>query len=78
MFVTRQGAMLAGTGVVIGAVAFLLLARYIESLVSGLSGPALTTIVTAPLALVCITMLASWIPARRAARADPARALAAD
>ncbi|HKV52600.1 MAG TPA: ADOP family duplicated permease, partial [Gemmatimonadaceae bacterium] len=40
MFVTRQGAMLAGTGVVIGAVAFLLLARYIESLVSGLSGPA--------------------------------------
>lgn len=78
MFVTRQGAALAGTGVVIGAVAFLLLSRYIESLVSGLSGPAVATIITAPIALVCITVLASWVPARRAARADPARALAAD
>ncbi|HEY7896460.1 MAG TPA: ADOP family duplicated permease [Gemmatimonadaceae bacterium] len=78
MFVTRQGAVLAGTGVVIGAVAFLILARYLESLVSGLSGPALATIVTAPIALVCITVVASWVPARRAARADPARALSAE
>lgn len=77
-FVTRQGAALAGSGVAIGAGAFLILARYMRSIESGLSGPALATIVAAPLALLCITVLASWIPARRAARADPARALSAD
>jgi len=77
-FVTRQGVAMAGTGVVIGAVTFLLLSRYIESVQSGLSRPAIATVVAAPVALLCITVLASWVPARRAARADPARALSAD
>ena len=77
-FVTRQGVVMAGTGVVIGAAAFLILSRYIESIEAGLSRPALATMVAAPVALLCITVLASWVPARRAARADPARALSAD
>lgn len=77
-FVTRQGVVMAGIGVVIGATAFLILSRYMESVESGLSRPALATIVAAPVALLCITVLASWAPARRAARADPARALSAD
>lgn len=77
-FVTRQGVVMAGSGVVIGATAFLILSRYIESIESGLSRPAIATIVAAPVALLCITVLASWVPARRAARADPARALSAD
>ena len=77
-FVTRQGVAMAGTGVVIGGVAFLLLSRYIESVQSGLSRPAIATVVAAPIALLCITVVASWVPARRAARADPARALSAD
>lgn len=77
-FVTRQGVVMAGTGVVIGAAAFLLLARYIESVQSGLVRPAIATVVAAPIALLCITVLASWVPARRAARADPARALSAE
>jgi len=54
------------------------LSRYIESVQSGLSRPAIATVVAAPVALLCITVLASWVPARRAARADPARALSAD
>jgi len=77
-FVTRQGMAMAGIGVVIGAAAFLVLARYIESVQSGLTGPAVATIVAAPIALICITTCASWVPARRAAHADPARALSAD
>ncbi|MGH7648507.1 MAG: FtsX-like permease family protein, partial [Gemmatimonadaceae bacterium] len=76
--VTRQGAVLTGIGVVAGAVVFLVLVRYLESAVSGLSGPAMATIVTAPVALLCVTVLASWVPARRAARADPVRALSSD
>jgi putative ABC transport system permease protein len=76
--VTRQGAVLAGTGIVIGASAFFVVSRYAQWVVAGLSRPAFYTAATAPVVLLAVTVVASWVPARRASRADPARALSTD
>jgi ABC-type antimicrobial peptide transport system permease subunit len=76
--VTRQGAVLAGTGIVIGASAFFVVSRYAQWVVAGLSRPGFYTAATAPVVLLAVTVVASWVPARRASRADPARALSTD
>jgi predicted permease len=77
-FVTRQGAVLGGIGIVIGAAAFLVLSRYAQWVVAGLSRPGFYTVAAAPVVLLAVTVVASWVPARRASRADPARALSTD
>jgi predicted permease len=69
--VLRQGALLAIIGIVIGALGALFLTRLLKGLVFGVS-------TTDPLAfggvvvlLTVVALLASWLPARRAARVDP-------
>lgn len=76
--VARQGAGLAAIGIALGAGAFLVLSRYAESAVSGLAAPSLYTMATAPIVLFTVAVLAAGLPAHRASRADPARALSAD
>ncbi|MGH7622807.1 MAG: FtsX-like permease family protein, partial [Gemmatimonadaceae bacterium] len=76
--VTRQGATLAGGGVAIGVVIFLATSRYLRSTIVGVGRPEPMTIVTVGVLLMLVAMLASWIPARRAARLDPARALSGE
>lgn len=76
--VTRQGIALTGVGIVAGLVIFALVARFIRSLLFGVAPGDPLTLVAVSLVLVTIAALASWIPARRAARVDPMEALRAE
>ena len=73
--VVRQGLLLAGAGVAIGLVAALLLTQLMSSLLYRIGARDLTTFVFTPLAFLCIALLASYLPARRATRTDPMEAL---
>ncbi|MDB4907788.1 MAG: permease [Gemmatimonadetes bacterium] len=73
--VTLQGAWLALGGVAIGIAGAFALLRVLRSMIFGMSpfDPMVFALVSITLAGVC--MLASWVPARRAARLDPTDAL---
>ena len=77
--VVRYGLTLTITGVVIGLVAALALSWIMASMLSGLlykiSARDLTTFVVAPVAFLVISLLASYLPARRATQVDPNEAL---
>ena len=77
MFV-RSGLALAGTGVSIGLVAAAGLMRLMKSLLFGISPLDPLTYVTVPLVLAGAAVLASYLPARRAAAMDPVEALKAE
>ena len=65
-----------GTGLgLIGAYAG---ARAIEQQLYGVPAADTLTFVTVPLILVTVAAVACWVPARRAARVDPAIALSAE
>jgi putative ABC transport system permease protein len=76
--VLAQGARLAGIGLVAGTVAFLALGRGLESLVFGIGPRDPLTLLACAGLLGAAALLASWLPARRAARIDPAIALRAE
>jgi putative ABC transport system permease protein len=73
--VVRQGLVLAGTGVALGALASLMASRLLESMLFGVTprDPITFGVVTALLVVVAVG--ASYIPARRATRIDPLEAL---
>jgi predicted permease len=77
--VVRYGLTLTMTGVVIGLVAALALSWIMASMLSGLlykiSARDLTTFVLAPVVFLVISLLASYLPARRATQVDPNEAL---
>jgi len=73
--VLRNGATLALAGVAIGLAAALLLARLISSLLFQTSAADPPTFGIVPLLLLAVALLASYWPARRAARVDPMTAL---
>jgi predicted permease len=70
--VVGQGLRLAGTGVAIGIVSAMLFGRLIESQLFEVRSLDPVTIGAMVLALMAATLLASWLPARRAVRVDPA------
>lgn len=72
---TRQGLLLAVVGLATGLVLFGLVARFLSAMLYGVSPADPVTLVAATLALITIALLASWVPARRAARVDPAESL---
>jgi ABC-type antimicrobial peptide transport system permease subunit len=76
--VARQGMTLTGIGIVFGVALFALVARYLRSLLYGIEPGDPLTLAGVSLVLVMIAALASWIPARRAARSDPMNALRAE
>ena len=69
--VLRQGLVLTSAGVLIGIVCSIGFARLLASLVFGISALDLTTFAGVSAALVAVALLATYIPARRAARVDP-------
>lgn len=69
--VIRQGMVLAFSGITIGLTAAFLLTRLIRSLLFGVEATDPITFVGISLSLALIALLASYIPARRAARIDP-------
>jgi predicted permease len=76
--VAKQGLALSGTGVAIGLALVLLTARFIRSLLFEVAPTDATTLAAASGVLLFFALLASWIPARRAARVNPTEALRAD
>ena len=76
--VVRQGLVLAAGGVGVGLVAAGLLSRLMASLLFGVSATDPVTYGAVGSALVGVALMASWLPARRAAAVDPSRALRSD
>ncbi|HKQ97743.1 MAG TPA: ABC transporter permease [Candidatus Polarisedimenticolia bacterium] len=73
--VVRQGMGLALIGLAVGAVAAFATTRFIASLLFGVGAADPVTFVVIPAILASVALVASWIPARRAARVDPMAAL---
>ena len=76
--VLRQGLRLALLGVGVGLVAALLLTGVMRSMLFGVGARDPVTFVAAPALLIAVAVLASWLPARRAARVAPIEALRAE
>jgi ABC-type antimicrobial peptide transport system permease subunit len=75
---TRQGVELTTVGLACGLMLFAAAARLLRNFLFGVAPWDPPTIASAALVLVAMATLASWIPARRAARVDPAEALRAE
>jgi putative ABC transport system permease protein len=73
--VVRHGLFLSGVGVLIGLVAAGALSSILAKLLYGVSALDPLTYGSVAVALVTVSVAASWIPAMRAAGVDPARAL---
>ncbi|MGE5732315.1 MAG: FtsX-like permease family protein [Gemmatimonas sp.] len=76
--VTRQGLLLSGVGIAIGLALVVVVARFLRSFLFEVAPTDPVTLASAAGTLVAFALLASWIPARRAARVDPTEALRAD
>ncbi|MGC2109803.1 MAG: ABC transporter permease [Candidatus Korobacteraceae bacterium] len=76
--VIRSGVVLALFGVAIGVAGALLLTRVMRSLLFGVGASDPITFCVIPLLLILIALLATCIPARRAAQVDPAECLRYD
>jgi predicted permease len=77
MFVYR-GMILSGLGIVVGAVAAAALTRLMSSLLFGVTPLDVVTFVAAAAFLAMAALLASYVPARRAAAIDPMETLRAE
>jgi ABC-type antimicrobial peptide transport system permease subunit len=73
--VLRQGLTLAALGVLAGSLAALAATRALGALLYGISPTDLPTFAVLAAALLAVAAFASYLPARRAARIDPAVAL---
>ena len=76
--VLRHGMTLAGIGLVVGLPAALGVTRLLRGFLLGVDAWDPATFVATSLVLAAAAAAATWIPARRAARVDPAIALRAD
>ena len=73
--VFRQGALLTGISLAIGLPAAFALSRLMQSMLYGISPTDPVSYLLIPFVLAAITLLACYLPARRAARVDPMQAL---
>ena len=73
--VLRHGGIVTALGVALGLVAALALTRVMASLLYGVSAVDATTYTLAALVVSAVSLLASYIPARRATGVDPVEAL---
>ncbi len=73
--VARRGLVLALAGTAAGLLGALALGRLLRSLLFGVGPSDPVTFAAAPLILVAVALVASYLPARRAARVDPMIAL---
>jgi putative ABC transport system permease protein len=76
--VVGRGMRLAISGAVIGTVLAFVGGRVLASLLFGVSARDPVTLTLAPLVLVALAVLASWVPALRASRVDPIVTLRSD
>jgi len=76
--VSGRGVALALVGVGLGLVGALITARSLKALLFGVSPADPVALAGAAALLVAVAFVASWIPARRAARVDPLAAMRGD
>lgn len=76
--VVAQGVQHAVAGIAIGLPAAFLLSRVMSSMVFGITARDPLTFTALPVLIVCVTTLACYLPARRAARVDPVVAIKQD
>jgi predicted permease len=74
----RRGLVVVGAGMAIGLVAAASLSRFMQSLLFGISSRDPMTFIGVPIVLAGAAMLASYLPARRAAAVDPNETLRAE
>jgi ABC-type antimicrobial peptide transport system permease subunit len=72
LMVLRSGLEVVMVAVVVGVAGALAAGRYLESRLYNVGASDPATMLTVPLILAAVALLASWLPARRAARVDPA------
>ena len=75
LLILRQGLLLTIVGVVLGLAASFALTRLLSGLLFGVTAVDATTFTTISVLLVMVSLLACYLPARRAMRIDPLRAL---
>lgn len=76
--VVRGALVLAGAGLVIGAALAMVGSRLVAGLLYGVGTFDPLTFVLASLLVIAVSMLAAYLPARRATRVDPMIALRAE
>ena len=69
---------LVGVGATLGMILALLGSQVLRSLLFGVGAVDPVTYLGVPVILLTVTLLASYIPARRASRVDPVKALKAE
>jgi putative ABC transport system permease protein len=74
-FILRQGLTMAVTGIVAGLCGALVLTQFMRSLIFGVSTSDPLTFAAVTVLLLLISVVASYLPALRAARVDPIQAL---
>ena len=74
----RDALSLAGMGAALGLTGGLAAARFLKSFLFGVTTADPATFAAAVVVLLAAALLASWLPARRAARVDPVEALRFD
>jgi predicted permease len=76
--IVAQGATLGGIGIAIGLIGALLVTRFLRTLLFGVSPFDVPSFAGVAAMLAAIALLASYLPARRAAKVDPVEALRYD
>jgi len=76
--VLRESMMLVAIGVVLGVAAALAASRLIKTLLFGLAGTDVVSILSAVAVMILVSAFAGFLPARRASRVDPMVALRYD
>src|SRR4029079_9106240 len=76
--VVRGALRLAVPGAALGILGALALSRVMRGALFGVSTTDLATFAGVPAVILGVALVASWLPARRAARVDPATALRAE
>jgi putative ABC transport system permease protein len=76
--VVGQGAMMAGAGIVVGTISGFALAKVAGSYFQDVKMPGALPVLLSALVLLVAAVIASWLPAARAARIDVTQALRSD
>jgi len=73
--VLRRGLAVSGAGLIVGLIGAVLMRRLATPLLYGITPTDPLTLAAVSCSLMLVGTLATWLPARRAARLDPVMAL---